>query len=80
MLIRDMDIARMMIHVQRIEADKLRVEKSFKKRRLSYQGTSSGCKRVRLMIHVQKKPQHSVAQGGNGILACTNCDRKHSEV
>ncbi|KAH0661922.1 hypothetical protein KY284_026853 [Solanum tuberosum] len=94
MLIGEMDIARLMIHVQQVEEDKLRDRKEFKNKRAKTSGNEFGQQKN----NVDRAPapknkgeynsqnfraklaysQGSVAQGGSKPLVCAKCGRNHS--
>ncbi|KAH0764840.1 hypothetical protein KY285_000711 [Solanum tuberosum] len=115
MLIGDMDIARLMIHVQQVKEDKMRHKEEFKNKRAKTSGNEFGQRKSnadRSSLQYKQKglspssasapaprnrgefnnqnsqnfrarpaqSQGSVAQGGNGIPACTKCGRTHAGV
>ncbi|KAH0677011.1 hypothetical protein KY285_024812 [Solanum tuberosum] len=71
MLIGDMDIVRLMIHVQRVEEDKLRDREEFRNKKAKTSGNESRARPA--------QSQGSVAQGGNWAPACAKCVRNHLE-
>uniref|UniRef100_M1DP83 Gag-pol protein n=1 Tax=Solanum tuberosum TaxID=4113 RepID=M1DP83_SOLTU len=65
MLIGDMDIARLMIHVQQVEKDKMRDREEFKNKRAKTSGNESGQEKSNVnqssFQHKQKEPALSSA-------------------
>ncbi|KAH0714755.1 hypothetical protein KY284_007660 [Solanum tuberosum] len=93
MLIGDMDIARLMIHVQQVEEEKLKDRKEFRNNRKQkgYASSSASALAPRNISEFQNQnsqnfrvrhphSQGSVAQGGNKTPACAKCGRSHLGV
>ncbi|KAH0672886.1 hypothetical protein KY284_023973 [Solanum tuberosum] len=87
MLIGDMDIARLMIHVQQVEEDKPRDRKVFKNKGAKTSENEFGHAPISKnrgeynSQNLRAKPaysQGSMAQGGSKPLACAKCGRSHS--
>uniref|UniRef100_M1DL44 Gag-pol polyprotein n=1 Tax=Solanum tuberosum TaxID=4113 RepID=M1DL44_SOLTU len=77
-LIVDMDITRLMIHVQQVDEDKLRDREEFRNKKAKTE-MSSDNRRV-MQTARPALSQGSVAQGGNGTYACAKCGRTHLGV